>query len=173
MSERIYVGIKAAQRDAQGEKVRNRIITNLGFGTISSIRTVALYAVSQTLSNQNLAALASGPLCDPIVQDYTLNQSFYNAFDWMVEVMFKPGVTDNIGRTAREAAAIVLQTGLNEGFSVSTGTQYFFWGALARKQVDRIAAEILANELIQSARVYSCEEWLAVHTGRFALPLVA
>ena len=172
MAERIYVGTKGNTRDALGEKIRSRIITSLGFGTINAVRAVTVYSLSGSLSNDQLTILARGPFSDPIIQDFAINSTIFTEFDWMVEVGFKPGVTDNAGRTAKEAALIALHQPATNAFAVFTATQFFFSGSLSRKQVKRIGEEILANGLIQTIDVYSHDEWLAVHKGDFKPPQV-
>ena len=52
----------------------------------------------------------------------------------MVEVGFRPGVTDNVGRTAKEAVIIALRKELPPDFSVHTATQFFFIGQLLRNR---------------------------------------
>jgi len=173
MVERIYVGTKPQWRDALGEKIRARIIHDLGIGTISSIRTATVYSLTATLFTEELTSLAEGPLSDPIVQDYSINSTFYKEFDWMVEVGLRPGVTDNVGRTAKEAVIIALRKDLPPDFSVHTATQYFLIGNCSRKHVERVADEILANTLIQTITIYSHEEWLKLHTGEFSVPRVS
>ena len=173
MPERIYVGTKPQIRDALGEKIRARIIHDLEIGTINSIRTASVYILNTPLFSTDLIALAEGPLSDPIVQDYAINRSFCDSFDWMVEVGFRPGVTDNVARTAKEAAIIALAKNFPESFSVHTATQYFFFGHLARKQLERIAEELLANILIQTVGIYSKDEWLKAATRDFPAPVVA
>jgi phosphoribosylformylglycinamidine synthase II len=173
MATRIYVGTQRRWRDALGEKVRSRIVSDLHITGITSIRTATVYILDATFSPDELTALAKGPLSDPIVQDYTINKTFCDEFDWMVEVGFRPGVTDNVGRTAKEAAIISLKRDLPADLSVFTATQYFFWGDCSRKQIERISDEILANKLIQSITVYSREEWKKLHTSEFGAPRVS
>jgi phosphoribosylformylglycinamidine synthase subunit PurSL len=172
-TQRIYVGTQSRWRDALGEKIRARIVGDLGVTTVRSIRTVAVYILDATFSAEELVTLAKGPLSDPIVQNYSINSTFYKEFDWMVEVGFKPGVTDNVGRTAKEAAIISLDRDFPSDFSVYTAAQYFIWGDTSRKQVESIADEILANKLIQTITVYSCEEWCKLHSGEFSAPRVS
>ena len=173
MAQRIYVGTQPQWRDALGEKIRARIVSDLGFNAVRSIRTATVYILDASFSADELIALAKGPLSDPIVQDYSINRTFCKEFDWMVEVGFKPGVTDNAGRTAKEAAIISLNRDLPPDFAVYTATQYFMCGECSRKQVENIADEILANKLIQSITVYSCEEWNKLNTGEFGAPRVS
>jgi phosphoribosylformylglycinamidine synthase II len=172
MPERIYVGNKSQVRDALGEKIRAKIIADLGIGTVNSVRTASVYILNTPLFPADLELLAEGPLSDPIVQDYTINKTFCDSFDWMVEVGFRPGVTDNVGRTAKEAVVIAMGKSFPESFSVHTGIQYFFFGNISKKQVGRISEEILANTLIQTVHIYSKDEWLKVHIGDFPAPVV-
>jgi phosphoribosylformylglycinamidine synthase subunit PurSL len=173
MVERIYVGTKPQWRDALGEKIRARIVSDLGIGTVTSIRTAMVYGINATLVPEDLASLAEGPLSDPILQNFSINHTFCTEFNWMIEVGFLPGVTDNVGRTAGEAVVIALNKDFPADFSVHTATQFFLCAACSRKQVERIADEILANKLIQSITVYSHEEWLKLHTGEFGVPRVS
>jgi phosphoribosylformylglycinamidine synthase len=172
MVERIYVGIKPHHRDVVGERIRKRIVSDLGIGTIRSIRAVSVYTLNGAFTSTDLNRLAEGPFCDPIVQDFTINSTFIKAFDWMIEVGYRPGVTDNAGRTAREAVGVTLKRELTDDISVHTGSQYFIQGNLSARHTERIAKEMLANELIQTARVYSKDEWLQVHAGSFPAPIV-
>jgi phosphoribosylformylglycinamidine synthase subunit PurSL len=172
MAQRIYVGTQPRWRDALGEKILARIPGDLGISGISSIRTATVYILDATFKADELISLAKGPLSDPIVQDYSINSTFCKEFNWMVEVGFKPGVTDNAGRTAKEAAIISLNRDFPSDFSVYTATQYFIGGDCSRAQVERIADEALANKLIQTVTVFSCEEWCKLHTGEFSAPRV-
>jgi len=172
MAQRIYVGAKPFCRDALGERVRAKIVHDLQIATITSIRTAAVYALNAHLGADELRRLAEGPFSDPIVQDCAIDSTFCETFDWMVEVGCRPGVTDNPGRTAREAALVLLGREPGPGFSVHTGCQYFITGNIARKHVERIAREVLANELIQTVSIYTRDEWLAAHRHDFPLPIV-
>ncbi|MBD3244350.1 MAG: phosphoribosylformylglycinamidine synthase, partial [Chitinivibrionales bacterium] len=104
MAQRIYVGTKPFYRDALGERTRTKVIRDLNIGTITAIRTATIYTINARLSLDELHDLAEGPFSDPIVQGFTIDQTYCDSFDWMVEVGYRPGVTDNQGRTAREAA---------------------------------------------------------------------
>ena len=78
----------------------------------------------------------------------------------MVEVGFKPGVTDNVGTTAKAVVQDVLDRPLSALESVYTSIQYFFRGpALSRDDAWRIGRDLLANPLIHTIRVFSAEEW--------------
>ncbi len=148
MAWRIVVGLKDNVRDARGERVRREIKEHLGID-LKSVRTIDVYTVDAQLAETEVAAAAAGPFSDPIIQDYAINQPLAHDFDVLVEVGYRPGVTDNVGRTAREA--IQYQTGRafvgDEG--VYTSVQYLLSGDISVEDAERIARDFLGNGLIQ------------------------
>ena len=148
MAWRIVVGLKDKVRDARGERVRREIREHLGV-ELQRVRTIDVYTVDAQLSDKEVAAAAAGPFSDPIIQDYAVNQPLAHDFDVLVEVGYRPGVTDNVGRTAREA--IQYQTGrdfaADEG--VYTSVQYLLSGDISVDDAERIARDFLGNGLIQ------------------------
>jgi phosphoribosylformylglycinamidine synthase subunit PurSL len=71
---------------------------------------------------------------------------------WILTVSFAPGVTDTVGKTAKTACEDVLGRTLHG--QVYSATMYFLWG-LSKKDVERAAAEVLHNPLIQKIRLDS------------------
>ena len=78
---------------------------------------------------------------------------------WIIEVGYRPGVTDNEGRTARDTAALVLGIEDRSSLAVYTSIQYRLHGPLTEEQVTRIARDLLANELIQRFEIKSRAQW--------------
>jgi len=172
MAERIYIGSKPSIKDALGEKIKAKIISDLKIQNIDSIRTAFVYILNDAFSYSELTELAKGPFSDPVIQTYSINKTIFDDFDWMVEIGFRPGVTDNVGRTAKEAVTITLKKDFSENFSVHTAIQYFFYGKISKSEISKIAQEILANSLIQTIKIFSKEEWLKEHTKDFGAPVV-
>ena len=156
MAHRIEVGLLDGVVDAPGDKIRRRVQSELGI-EVDRVRCVDVYTVDAELNDEQLAEVAGDPLCDPVIQRSAVNRPLGEEFDWAVEVGFRPGVTDNVGRTAREAIALALDRPFREGEAVYTSRQYLFNGKLDRARVDRIASELLANGLIQRWSVLDAE----------------
>ena len=171
MAHRIEVGFKSTHRDAHGERVRERVRSDLGIA-LDRVRTIDVFTLDIDLSAEELEQLASGPFSDPIIQAWSINAPLAEGFDWLVEVGLRPGVTDNAGRTALEAAMLRLGRSAREHEKIYASRQYLFSGDLARGQVERIAGGLLANDLIQSCTVASASEFDAAGGLQVPLPRV-
>jgi len=162
MANRIEIGFRQGIRDALGEKIRGRITNHLRI-PVDSVKTIEIYTVDGELEPTELEAAAQGPLSDPIIQEYALDRGLAGGFDWLIEVGFRPGVTDNVGKTAGEAIALL--TG--KPVRVYTSRQYAInavrgrctLDTLTRADAERIASELLANDLIQRYDIISGKAW--------------
>jgi phosphoribosylformylglycinamidine synthase subunit PurSL len=152
MAHRIEVGFKPAHRDAHGERVRERVRSDLGIA-LDQVRTIDVYTLDMDLSAEELENLAAGPFSDPIIHVWGIDTPLAGDFDWLVEVGLRPGVTDNVGRTALEAAMLRLGRSPRDDEKIFASRQYLFSGALSRDQVERISSGLLANDLIQSCTI--------------------
>ncbi len=158
MPWRIIVGLKDSVRDARGERVRREISNHLQI-ELESVRTVDVYTVDAALSDAEVEAAAQGPFSDPVIQEVTINRPLAHDFDMLVEVGFRPGVTDNVGRTAKEAIQYQIGRKFREGEGVYTSVQYLLKGAVSREQAERIAHDFLGNALIQRWTILSRDEF--------------
>ncbi|MDH4226036.1 MAG: AIR synthase-related protein, partial [Deltaproteobacteria bacterium] len=95
------------------------------------------------------------------------------AHDWYVEVGFRPGVTDNVGRTAQESVEYRLGRPLAQGYHVHSAAGYFIQGGMSREEVETLAKGWLANELIQQITLLEGRDGLAARRVLFHLPVVA
>ncbi len=159
MAHRIAIGFKDAIRDPHGEKIKRKIVEHLHI-IVEQVRVIEVYTIDGHLDAAELELCAGNPLSDPIIQNYAIDQQLAEQFDWLIEVSFRPGVTDNIGKTAREAIALLLDRALSEIPLVYTARQYLLKGPLGRHEASRIAQDLLANELIERFQVISADEWI-------------
>ena len=155
---RVEVGLKPNIRDARGEKVKRRIINDLNIA-VDSVNTVDVYTVDGDLAMEEMEKAATGPFLDPVIQEFSIGKPLSHDFDWAIEVGYKPGVTDNVGRTAREAVEILLQRKLKPEEGVYTSVLYLIKGKLTRDQAECIATGLLANILIQRFEIKDRPSW--------------
>lgn len=111
---------------------------------------------------------AESVFCDPVLQEYSLSHNPDFRFSgagailpsFVAQIRFLPGVTDNVGRTATEALALLSPFAREHSVGVYTGKAVYFYGDLSRSEVERVAQESIANPLIEEIQVLS---WDAYH----------
>jgi phosphoribosylformylglycinamidine synthase len=151
MPHRIEVALARGHRDAHGARVAARVREYLGLA-VERVRTVDVFTVDAELDRASLEQLAA-ELADPIIQEWAVDAPLARGFDWLIEVGYRPGVTDNVGRTATEAARMVLRDRLPPDGAIFTSRQYLLSGELVRSEVEGIATGLLGNPLIQRHRI--------------------
>jgi len=152
MAHRIAVTKRPGITDAVGLKTVRRIARDLDL-TVERVETVEVYVVDGDLDAETLDRVAGQVFTDPVLEEAAVDRLAPGEFDWLVEVGFRPGVTDNAGRTARESLALVLDRSVADTPAVYNAREYRFTGALEREEVERIARSLLANTLIQRVTV--------------------
>lgn len=157
MPHRIEVGLKQSLPDPTGARVKQQIASDLGIA-VEDVRVVDGFIIDRDLNRGDVELIAEEVFCDPVVQEASIDLPFEIPFDWLIEVGFRPGVTDNIGRTAREAVERTLGLERDPRQGVYTRRLYFIRGPVERGAVERIAGDLLANDLIQTWTIYARDE---------------
>lgn len=148
MAHRIEVAMRPGMKDAAGESVRARIHGDLRIA-VDDVRVIDVYTIHADLSGPELRRVQDELFADPIIQQAAVDTFLAEDYDWLVEVGFRPGVTDNVGKTSAEGVADAIGRPLEDGAAVFKSTQYAIRGAIDRKTCDHIARDLLANDLIQ------------------------
>ena len=130
------------------EKIRTDRIRSLGFA-IEALQLVDVYTIATICRDLSASELAeiSARLTNPIVQDFVVDEATRALFDYAIEVGFLPGVTDNVGATARQTIEDYLGIPFEEREMVSSSSLYLVRGRLAPDELVRLAAT-LANPLV-------------------------
>ncbi len=159
MPQRIEVRIKEGRFDALGAKIAGRIREDLGI-PVKNVQSVQVYTTDIDLKPDEMDILAAQTFCDAVIQEAFVNgcAAADRDFDWLIEVGFLPGVTDNVGRTAGETAGIRLGRDLRAQGGFHSSIQYLIQGDLDRDQAEKIAGDLLANGLIQRWTIISTNE---------------
>lgn len=155
---RVEIGVHPRHDDAVGRRVASEIRDSLAL-PVDRVRVVKVFTLAGLSRLEAERLVADGVLHDPVLQQASLTPVASDA-DWVLEVGYRPGVTDNEGHTARDTAALVLGCG-RDTLTAYTSAQYHLWGALSRDDAERVARDLLANDLIQRYRLKSREEWAA------------
>ena len=157
MAFRIVVGFKPGVKDARGERVQKELKEHLGLN-VKAVRTLDVYTVDTRLTNEEVEQVAAGPFSDPVIQEYAINKPLADDFDMLIEVGYRPGVTDNTGRTAKEAIQYLTGRPFAAGEGVYTSIQYLFSGLTDKALAEKVARDFLANGLIQRWTILSAAE---------------
>jgi len=145
----IFIGTKRNLNDRQGEILERKILNDLKIKT--GIRIVDCYLIDGDLKNDELSFIAN-IFADKIVQDFTINEIFIKNFSFLIWVSFKPGVTDNVGKTAKSA----IKDAINKDVDVWTSKQYFLYD-VSYENVVKIS-KYLSNELIHDVKIFHFSE---------------
>jgi phosphoribosylformylglycinamidine synthase II len=167
MTSRIEVGFKKGMKDALGEGVKKRIVEDLHIN-VDSVRTIEVYTFDAHLSGKELALLGEKLFADPVIQVFS-SKPLAEDFSWLIEVGFKPGVTDNVGATSKKASEDVLKTELR---GVYFSRQYLIRGNITKEDADKIAGGLLANSLIERWVIINIEDWDSEKGVHLPLPVV-
>ncbi len=171
MAHRIEISYKEGFPDVPGEKLKSRIKSDLGL-QIEKVHVTEVYTVDADLDRAILEILTNEAFVDPVIQRGILDQATNAEGDWVVEVGYKPGVTDNIGRTAKEVIEAMIGRGFQEGEAVYNSRMYFLKGQVSEDDVHNIAVDILANVLINRYTIKHISQYRADGGMGIAVPKV-
>jgi phosphoribosylformylglycinamidine synthase len=157
MPHRIETTLRLSLPDPTGRRIKRRIASDLGL-EVEAVRVADGFIIDRNLDAKQLRLIAEEVFQDPVIQDVTIDRPLDIPFDWLIEVGFRPGVTDNIGRTSREAVERTLGIPFDSGQAVYSRKLYFVTGRISRDDARRIAKDLLANDLIQTTSISTRDE---------------
>ncbi|CAG0969171.1 partial Phosphoribosylformylglycinamidine synthase subunit PurL, partial [Methanosarcinales archaeon] len=167
MASRIEVGFKKGIKDALGDSTRKRIVEDLHIN-VENVRTLDVYTIDADISNEQIKVLGEELFADPVIQEYS-HRPLAEDFSWLIEVGFKPGVTDNAGATAKKASEDILKTTIK---GVYFSRQYLINGKITQEDADKIAGGLLANALIERWVIINSKDWDKQKGVHLPLPIV-
>jgi phosphoribosylformylglycinamidine synthase II len=158
VTARIEVAIQHEVEDPRGAAAARQAREFLGL-PVSTVRTRTVYKLALELAADEQDRLLRA-ITDPVLEESAERLPLAPDVDWVVAVGFKPGVTDNVGRTARVFVADVLGRELPPEARVFTETVYLVSGqGLERDHLQRLAGELLANELIHRVKIWRAGDY--------------
>lgn len=157
MIQVIEVGFKRGVRDAPGEN-RAREIRDFLNIPVQGVVTRKLYYINAEMTHTQVELAAAELFCDPIIEEYVVNRKLScEEFDYSITVGYKPGVTDNVGKSAAAALKEMLGIECSGDRGVTTAIRYLLSG-VNRGQAERIAGELLANSLIEETDILNFQQ---------------
>jgi phosphoribosylformylglycinamidine synthase II len=157
MPARLEIGLKPELVDAEGMSISRKASAYFGLD-VADTRVIRVLTIDADLNSDQLEMIRTEIFTNPVTDESSFLPLADN-FDWIIWVGLRPGVRDPAGSTAVEAIEDLLGIRFNRNESVYTSKIYQIKGGLKKKDVETIAREILANDIIQQWRIYKRDEW--------------
>ncbi len=140
MVNRIDILYKIKDTRAEAKK---RAFESMGFkGKIKEVVIADSYLVDAGLNNDQIEK-AANLLTNSFLEKNTINTlPVEKPFAWMIEIGLLPGVTDNVGATAKETIEDYFRLPFKNGENVYASHTYFLIGSLSEKDVLQIAENL-------------------------------
>ena len=139
------------QVDREGLRIL-RESREIGARTITSVESARAFLIEGDPDRAAIERAAQGLLVDTVVEAYRINElpadsstTSHESSLRLLTVLFKPGVTDNVGASTRRALS---DLGL-EVDAVATCRKYWFNASADEAELDTVASRVLANEAIE------------------------
>jgi phosphoribosylformylglycinamidine synthase II len=158
MTARLEIALQDHLIDPEGEGIRKKAKAYFGIDA-ARIRTVKVLTIDAGLAADQLDRIQHEIFTNPVTELSSYRPMGLEC-DWIIWVGFRPGVRDNPGATAVEAIEDLLGMRFQAGEAVYTSKRFCLSGKdLGRRDIQRIAGELLANDIIQQWRIWSAQEW--------------
>ena len=153
--------------NVRGENVRKRIADELGLFP-ESVKVVDVYTIDADLTSEELEMLREKVFTDPVSETSSIGDlPAQGDFELVIEVGWKPGLTDNASRIAAEAMHD-LGFEFEHGEGIYSSTQYRITrGECPEFDPEMLASGLLANPLVQRWHIRDHSRW-----GAEGMPVV-
>src|SRR3989344_4436636 len=150
MAYRIAVASKV--KDARAESLFRNLKTLFPQSALEGASFVQAYTIDAKLTSQELQGVAQR-LTHTVTEAYSTDKvPTPQQYSYAIEIGYLPGVTDNVGHTARQTIEDCLGRELGEG-GVYSSYFLFHTGAITQDEARNMASE-LHNPLIERSTVY-------------------
>ncbi|MES2315395.1 MAG: AIR synthase-related protein [Patescibacteria group bacterium] len=155
MISRVYVAQK--NKDVR-EGLYKKSWASLGLkGKISNIQIIDSYLIEHSLGHDSLIKIGEA-LTNPILEEYSINLiPSGKKSTYLIEIGYKPGVTDNVAHTVKETITDLLHLPHNSNLNVFSSKVFLINGNITNSDAKAIALS-LHNPLIESSYITSSQE---------------
>src|SRR3989344_5207991 len=159
MTYRIAVSSKV--EDARARRYLQTLTSRFSKSGLLDISLTSLYTIDAKFSAKELER-AANRLTNPITETYSTKTVLApEQYAYAIEIGYLPGVTDNVGKTAREMLEDATRRKFRAGEEVYSSFVLFLVGDVSRKEAEAFARE-LYNPLIERATIYKAGEKIPV-----------
>ena len=142
---RIEVSVKEGFADPRSEGLQKDIL-DLGIKTVERVRVSNIYLLEGKLDQKELLAICRELLTDPIVEEYSSDDTPAPEGARLVEVAYNPGVMDPVEDSVKKG---IRDLGINNVTAVRTAKKYLLWGDFSDDTLNSICDKLLVNSIVQ------------------------
>ncbi|MCK4650038.1 phosphoribosylformylglycinamidine synthase subunit PurS [Candidatus Pacearchaeota archaeon] len=166
MTHRIEISSKIS--DAQATAIKTGI-EKMGFSNIKDIKLTYVYTLDYEFSSNELEKI-SKMLANPITQTYKINSPTDMQTNWIIEIGFLPGVTDNVAHTTQESIHDLFGIKFDKTI-IFTSQMIFIEGDFKEEDIKNIA-EDLSNKVIQRVHVKNKQKYMEDNGMDYIIPRI-
>ena len=142
---RIEVSVKKGFTDPQAEALEKDIL-DLGIKTVQRVRVSNVYLLEGKIDEKDVLRICRELLADPIVGEYSYQETPPPADARLVEVAYNPGVMDPVMDSVRKGIEDLSITTVE---AVRTARKYLLWGDFPGDTLQSICDKLLVNSVVQ------------------------
>jgi len=158
MPHRLEIAIRPDLPDAEGRGIQKKAKDYFGI-VLDNVRVIQINTLDVDLTPAQCDTVQKDVFTNPVTQISSYDPLSLDC-DWIIWVGYRPGVKDNPGATAIEAIQDGLSLHLGDESAVYTSKRYCIQSPrLTFEDIQKIAGELLANDLIQQWKIFSQAEW--------------
>jgi phosphoribosylformylglycinamidine synthase II len=147
------IAVSSTVPDARAQSYLSTFNTLFPRRRATAAATIACYTVDAKLTRTELEEVAKR-LTNPLTETYSIDSlPAPKGFTSGIEIGFLPGVTDNVGKTAKQTIEDAIGRSLDDSDAVYTSTFIFLSGKISAREAESFAQQ-LYNPLIERANVY-------------------
>ncbi len=158
MISNIEIALKPDLRDAEGSALVKKAASYFGIN-LERARCIDIVTIESDMGQDSIERCRQEIFTNPVTQVSSVTPLNID-FHWCIWIGFRPGVKDNAGATAMEAVRDLLGKAFTADEGIYTSKRYCLTGDdLTQEDVEKIAAEILSNSIIQQFKVFHKDQW--------------
>lgn len=166
MAHRITVATTVP--DARAERFKRALISLFPKSGLTDVAVALSYTIDSPLSASELKVVGKA-LANPVIEiSSTTRVLAPKKYSFALEIGYLPGVTDNVGKTAKQTIEDGLGRKFKDDEHVYSSAFIFFSGKVTLPEVEMTARE-LHNSLIQRASIYDAKDTFPIVVPRVHL----
>lgn len=153
----VQLTVDDSRNEAYAERF-NALLEKDESSGVSEVHLVDVYTIDRSFTDREKQKIESLFASTTVEAAKLGSVDAPDRFDYAIMIGFRPGVTDNPGRTAKKTIEDSLKKKFDEYENVYTSRMYFISGKVKRTDAETIASS-LHNPLIQYAEVLSFAQY--------------